>query len=281
MATELRRLAKTTEIEDTRRHSEGVMIRRTFGPILALGGMCLCLGAVAGPKVGVSDADGDLTLLTSYQVPAEKRSAFETEVRASAVRSIEQRGNIWLMYEEPAKDAHLMSSRYFTVHFPVSIDELTEPSSAIFEIVSTLGSFRVHAELTRQVPSWCSTVNLDASKLQYAYVEYLWLKPNALTNVGRLMDKRGEILRSVYGTTSDGNSAVEGFVAMVAPFQVMHVLFSSASSREQATRIFRHDIEAHGLLDDWDMFDNALENLLSKRQIRSGKFRPKLSVDYP
>ena len=203
-----------------------------------------------------SVANGDVTLLASYKLPAELRSEFETNARAEAAHTIDERGNMWLVYEELPDESTATSISYFTIHFPHNLDELTEPASTIYGLVSAAGKYRVQAELTRQVADWCSTTSLDASKLQYAYVDYMWLKPNALDAVGRIFAQRGEILRSVYGTGSDGNSAAEGFVSMVAPFQVMLVLFSSDSNLTQAIKRLRRDLDKRGLVNDWDHLED-------------------------
>src|SRR5690606_38835247 len=118
------------------------------------------------------------------------------------------------------------------------------------------------------VPDWCSTTRLDARKLEYAYVEYLWLLPSSLDSAGKILARRGEILRSIYGTTSDGNVAAEGFVAMVAPFQVMYVLFSAEENLERATALLRKDLDAHGSLVEWDLLESDLDSLIVKRKWR-------------
>lgn len=233
----------------------------------------------AYPTVGNVNADGDVTLLSTYEIPVERKEEFESAVRASATADNARHDAVWLTYEEFDDSSPSSSLRYFTVHFPDNVDQLTEPSSAVFEVVSRLGNYRIEAELTRQVPDWCSTTNLDAGKLQYAYAEYLWLLPGNLDNAGKILAKRGEILRSIYGTTSDGNAATEGFVAMVAPFQVMYVLFSAEDSFERATALLRRDLNAHGYLVEWDLLGRDLDSLIAKRKSRSGQYRPTLSAD--
>jgi len=248
--------------------------------VLIVWGLSLALSnAIANPTVGEADADGDVTLLSSFAVSADQKDAFETEAMASARIAIARDSDMWLMYEELGEVENLSSARFFTVHFPHDIDELTEPSSATVELVSRLGRYRVHAELTRQVPDWCSTTSLDANKLQYAYGEYLWLRPFSLEIAGRVLARRGEILRSVYGTNSDGNAAMEGFVAMVAPFQVMQVLFSSEPDFEKATQLLRQDLKNGGFLEEWDSLGETLDSIVTNRQKRFGRYRPELSVD--
>jgi hypothetical protein len=221
------------------------------------------------------DPDGDVTLLTSYELARDLSQEFEAAAKAAVKRSSELQRNIWLLYEEFNRDTN--KRRYFTVHFPHSIEELTEPNSATSELISAVGQYRDHVELTRQVPAWCSTTSLDANLLTFAYAEYLWLTPDSLESAGRLLAKRGEILRAVYGTTSEGNSAAEGFISMVAPAQLMLVLFSSESTRRGAVQLLELDLVNNGLLGEWRELNSKLESLVTKRSYRAGRYRPDLS----
>lgn len=221
------------------------------------------------------DADGDVTLLAVYQVPDKSRLEFEAAAKTAAKNGAEQRTNIWLLYEDLSKDGGY--HRYFTVHFPHSMDELTEPNPALTDLISAIGEYRTHAELTRQVPDWCSTTNIDANLLKYAYVDYLWLRSNSLENAARLFAKRGKILRGIYGITSEGNAAAEGFVSMVAPAQLMWVLFSSESTRSAAVHLLESDLKTNGLLSEWNDVNRQLESLVTKYGYRAGKYRSDLS----
>lgn len=223
--------------------------------------------------VGDSIADGDVTLLSSYKVPLEDIDSFET----AASTAVKTGDGIWLMYEEHEHKDDSGTVRFFTVHFPDNIDQLTEPASVVSDLVSRIGHYRVHTELTRQVADWCSTTALDPDKLAYAYVEYLWLRPGTLTEASELLAQRGDILRAAYGTTSDGNAAAEGFVAMSSPFQVMRVLFSNEGSRGDATKVVRSDLEAKGLLTEWDQLQQKLDAIAVRKEFRSGRYRPRLS----
>lgn len=242
--------------------------------------LCFCSQASADPSIAGSAANGDATLLAAYEIPTDHRREFEANARAAAARATDASDDMWLMYEELAIEGDAVSIAYFTVHFPDNLNELTEPTSATYGLTATAGLYRVRAELTRQVPAWCSTTEVDATMLEYAFVDYLWLKPNALEAVGQILAERGKILRSVYGTGSDGNSATEGFVSMVAPFQVMLVLFSSKSSLTLATKQLRRDLKSHGLVNDWDSLEADLTSFVTKHSSRSGRFRPRLSANY-
>lgn len=224
-----------------------------------------------------SAANGDVTLLTSFEVAADSKQAFETQAKAAAQRSIEKNSDAYILYDEftDSKD----TARYFTVHFPHDLDELTEPNSANFEVIASLGAHRVHSELTRQVPDWCSTIAMDPYLLEYAFVEYLWLEPGSLDRAGALLAQRGQLLRDVYGTSSAGNAATEGFIAMVAAPQIMLVLFSSESDRQDAHRLLEADIEEYDRLAEWRSIHEQLETLVTERRYRSGLFRPDLIVE--
>ncbi|MDJ0938307.1 MAG: hypothetical protein QNJ00_00955 [Woeseiaceae bacterium] len=246
----------------------------TLGLFLA----CLTGEVSANPVIAGSAANGDATLLASYEFPASLKDEFESASRSAAAYAVENGHGMWLMYEQASNIDSSNTIAYFTVHFPDNLDELTEPASTTSGLIAEFGKYRVRAELTRQVPDWCSTVSIDAEKLEYGYVEYLWLEPNSLDDVGLLLAERGEILRSVYGSESDGNLATEGFVSMVAPFQVMLVLFSSESSRAAAAKQLEKDLEAGGHSDDWDRMRNKLDAYVSKRETLSGRFRRELSA---
>ena len=227
---------------------------------------------------GLSIADGDVTFLSSYEVPLAEKEVFESQAMAAAKIVASQSKGMWLMYEELGETSTTHSARYFTVHFPDDLEQLTEPASDVYELVAKLGIYRVHAELTRQVPDWCSTTALDADRLPYAFVEYLWLKPKSLAEVDKILARRGEIMRRVYGTSSDGESAAEGFVAMVSPFQAMHVLFSVAESRVAALELLKTDLQRHELLEEWASLEGDLSRFVVERESRSGKFRRELSA---
>ena len=227
------------------------------------------------PSIGDSLATGDLTLLTSYRLPADRRTAFESTAATVARNNVESNGKMWLLYEE-LTDAGA-DPRYFTVHFPHNLSELTEPNSTTYELVAAVGRYRDHADLTRQVPDWCSTVSMDPELLEYAFVEYLWLKPNSLDEAGRLLAQRGRLLRDVYGTTSDGNAAAEGFVSMVSAAHITLVLFSSEAERDAALGLLEADLEERGLLVEWRSVHTRLDALVARRSGRAGRFRPGLS----
>ena len=239
---------------------------------------CLSGELFAGPVIANATADGDATLLTSYEFPAGLKMDFEAMAESAATHTVDSGSGMWLMYEQPPNPDSANTVAYFTVHFPDNLDELTDPGSTTSRLVAEMGEYRVRAELTRQVPDWCSTVSIDAEKLEFGYVDYLWLEPNSLEAVGLLLAKRGEILRSLYGSESDGNLATEGFVSMVAPFQVMLVLFSSESSRQAALEQLAQDLEAKGLSDDWYRLQDELRQHISKRETLSGRFRRELSA---
>lgn len=243
--------------------------------VALLPSMALCDPVIAG-----SSADGDATLLALYEFPADLRSSFESLSKAAAATTIEKEDGMWLMYERPSNREAQSTVSYFTVHFPDTIDELTEPQPTTYGVISQFGAHRVHSELTRQVPDWCSTVSIDPNKLEYAYVEYLWLKPDALEVVGQFLAAQGEILRSMYGTESDGNLATEGFVSMVAPFQVMLVLFSSESSPDGASGRLNADLQTHGFGDEWNRLQDEIDARVSKREYLSGRYRADLSADW-
>ena len=83
----------------------------------------------------------------------------------------------------------------------------------------------------------------------------------------------------MYGTGSDGTSAFEGFIAMVAPFSVMFVHFSNSSSEADAEAILKRDLDSHGLLVEWEALESELAHITSRVDRRTGLNTPELSVD--
>lgn len=233
-------------------------------------------GSADVAAVGDSRADGDATLLASYEVPAAARETFEAAAKAAADRASSSSPGTWLLYEEPLEKVSV--SRFFTVHFPDDLDELTEPKAAPWHLINRMGQYRVDAELWRQVPDWCSTTRMDPDLHKYAYVEYLWLSPDSLAAASRLLAARGLLLREIYGTSASGNAAAEGFVAMVAPASVMFVLFSPRSDREAAQSLVEQDLAAADKLSAWKALHSQLDALVVRRAYRDGTYRADLSV---
>lgn len=224
-----------------------------------------------------SKAIGDITFLTAFSTPAGERGHFEDAAKLSVQQSLARNANVWLLYDDLSSDSE--TARYFSIHFPHDVNELTEPNAANYDLISNLGHYRHHAELTRQVADWCSTTSVDPYKLAYAYVDYLWLKPGKLEAAGELLARRGALLREIYGAGSDGNAAAEGFVSMVAPGQLMLVLFSSMKQKKIALEVLETDIENAGRHQEWRRIDGQLEELIDKKSYRNGKFRADLSAD--
>ena len=253
-------------------------MRRHVATGLIIPGLLIAGQVLADPVIAGSEADGDITFLTVYEVPSDLRSDFEKIAKSEAAQTIETSGRFWLMYEQLTPVDSDGSASYFTIHIPHTLTEITDPDYATGGLVAKAGQYRDHAELTRQVPDWCTTTALDASKLIYAHAEYYWLRADTLESVGRIFSARGEILRTLYGTGSDGNLAYEGFVTMVAPFQVMTVLFSSEASQADAEEQLKKDLEDRGLAGEWNRLSEELTSYVAKSNVRSGMYRPELSA---
>lgn len=236
--------------------------------------------AAADPQIGSSRANGDPTFLSAYEIPAERLSDFQQAVKKQVARAVVDEADIWLTYEELRQSSSGDSTRFFVVHFPTTIAGLTEPNAYTPGLIDEFGRYRVQTELSRQVPDWCSTLSIYSDKLPYAYLEYLWLRPGSLDAAGRLLARRGEILRELYGTGSNGALASESFVAMVAPFQIMNVFFSSKDTLAKSQMILARDLVSKGLAEEWAQLHEQLGQMTSRRESRAGRYLPDLSVDY-
>lgn len=245
-------------------------------PLAVLVFLLTAQGSADATAVGDSRADGDATLLTSYEVPHAARGAFVDAAKTAVSRASTRSAGSWLLYEETRADVSV--SRFFTVHFPDDLDELTEPNAAPWQLINRMGQYRLDAELWRQVPDWCSTTRMDPNVHKYAHVEYLWLSPDSLTAASRLLAARGALLREIYGTSASGNAAAEGFVAMVAPASVMFVLFSARPDREAARSLVEQDLAAAELMSTWETLHSQLDALVVRRAYRNGTYRADLSV---